>query len=323
MNTRRQFLLILGSSCAARLAQAESLCSVTRSSWALGSEVSITALHIGQRIAAEAVNAAFAELELVEQVMSLYRSDSQVCQLNRRGQLDAPHLYLVEVLEFARAMSQQTGGAFDITVQPLWELFSSHGKLGRVPEESAIERARERVDWRRVEVTPTRVRLHGEGTAITLNGIAQGFAADRALAALRRCGVEQGLLNTGEIGALGSNGEGRPWTVGIQHPRHADAYLTLTKIAGRCLATSGDYATSFSPDFRLHHVFDPRTGRSPTELASVSVAAETAMQADAISTAAMVLGPQRGCELVRRTQGADGLFVLKTGRVLATEGFAR
>jgi thiamine biosynthesis lipoprotein len=92
-------------------------------------------------------------------------------------------------------------------------------------------------------------------------------------------------------------------------------------LQGRCLATSGDYATAFSDDFRLNHLFDPRTGRSPESLASVSIAAPTGMAADALSTAVFVLGPRRGLALVDSTPGADALFVLKNGRMLKTEGF--
>ena len=279
------------------------------------------ALHSDHKTAAAAYDDAFAELELVEQVMSIYRPQSQLSRLNRDGVLDDPHPYFVEVLETACDMSLRSGGAFDITVQPLWELFASNSKSRGIPEDSAIDRTRQQVDWRRVEISPQRIQLRGAGTAITLNGIAQGFAADRGMAALRARGIQQALINAGEIGALGRNSDGQPWTVGIQHPRQTDAFISLAKLAGRCLATSGDYATTFTDDFRCHHIFDPQTGRSPTELASVSIAAETAMQADALSTTVFVLGAERGSDLVRATPGADAFFVLKDGRTLATEGF--
>ncbi len=109
--------------------------------------------------------------------------------------------------------------------------------------------------------------------------------------------------------------------MGIQHPRIEDAYISVAKLDGRCLATSGDYATSFSPDHRDNHIFDPRTGKSPTELASVSVLAESGLVADGLSTALFVLGPEQGLRLIEATPGADALFVLKDGRTLATRGF--
>jgi thiamine biosynthesis lipoprotein len=295
--------------------------SATRTSWALGSEVSMTALHERQDVARDAVDAAFAELELVEELMSIYRPHSQLCRLNRDGVLDNPHPYFIEVLRHAQTVSQRSDGAFDITVQPLWSLYAEAKKAAALPDPEAVAVARQQVDWRRVEISSRQIRLRGEGTAITLNGIAQGYAADRAIAAIRSWGVVHALVNTGEIGALGDKADGDRWTVGIQHPRHENAYISLAKLADRCLATTGDYATTFSGDFRFNHVFDPRSGRSPDELASVSVAAPTAMQADAFSTAVFVLGPERGLELVRTMSGADAYFVLKDGRTLVTENF--
>jgi thiamine biosynthesis lipoprotein len=295
--------------------------AVTRRSWALGSDVSMTVLGLSSNRAEQALDAAYAELETVEQVMSLYRPDSQLCRLNRGRELNRPHPYFVEVLATAERTSRQTDGAFDITVQPLWQLFTTCQKQGRLPGEPEIAAARRCVSWRAVECSRNRIRLRSPIEAITLNGIAQGFAADRALAALRAHGVEHALVNTGEIGSVGEKPDGRGWTAGIQHPREPDAFVSLAALRGRSLATSGDYETTFAADFSKNHIFDPRTGESPGELASVSIAAQTAMQADALSTAAMVLGPRRTLELIARLPDVDALLVLKDGRVLRTAGF--
>jgi thiamine biosynthesis lipoprotein len=159
--------------------------------------------------------------------------------------------------------------------------------------------------------------------AVTLNGIAQGFAADRVRAALQARGVRHALVNTGEFGSLGRKSDGTPWTVGIQHPRRPDAYLALAALEERFLSTSGDYATSFSDDFRHNHIFDPRTGLSPTEFSSVTVLARTGMEADALTKVLFVGGLGRGLDLVRAVPGADALCVLKDGRTMLTDGFPR
>jgi thiamine biosynthesis lipoprotein len=295
--------------------------ALRKCAWAFGTEVSITALAADEQTARAAVEAAFKELELVEQLMSLYRPQSQLCRLNRDKVLDEPHPYLVEVLCAAQAMSRRSRGAFDITVQPLWEPYRTAQAAGKLPDAADVDAAREHVDWRRVEVNRHRAVLHGQGTAITLNGIAQGFAADRVVHALRRHRVEHALIDTGEIGALGLGQDGQEWTIGIQHPRQADAYISLTQLTGRCLATSGDYATTFSDDYQQHHLFDPRTGRSPQALASVSVLASTAMEADALSTAVFVMGPDEGFRLLQATHGADAFLVFKDGKTRKTDGF--
>jgi thiamine biosynthesis lipoprotein len=292
-----------------------------RSSRAFGTTVSIEAWHSDQRAAMDAVDAAFGELTLVEQLMSIYRPDSQLCRLNHKKVLDSPHPYFLEVLQAAAAMSQRSDGAFDITVQPLWSAYADAKKGGALPTAAAIENARSAVDWRQVVVEPNRVRLRGTNTQITLNGIAQGYAADRASAALVARGVAHALVDTGEIGTVGGKPDGDAWSVGVQHPRHDDAYLSLARLNGRCLATSGDYATTFSDDFRFNHLFDPRTGQSPTQFASVSIAAPSAMMADALSTAVFVLGIDKGLSLVEATRGADAMVMLKDGRAMATRGF--
>lgn len=297
------------------------LCRVKRKSWALGSTVTMTALHQDTAIASAALEAAFSELETVEQVMSIYRPESQLCRLNRDGRCDDPHPYLIEVLEAAAAMSQRTQGAFDVTVEPLWQSYWQAHSRGAQPTAAEIASACRRVDWRHVEVTERRIRLLRSGTAVTLNGIAQGYAADRATEALRRHGVDQALIDTGEFGALGQGSDGDGWNVGIQHPRHADAFVAIANLAGRCLATSGDYATSFDKSFTTHHLFDPHSGRSASELASVSIVAESGLAADALSTATFVMGFDAGRQLVTETPGVDALFVTKNGQTWTSPGF--
>lgn len=292
-----------------------------KTAWAMGAMVSMTLLHRDESAAGRALDAAFAELDQVEKLMSIYRPDSQLSRLNRERVLPSPHPYLLDVLQSARNTSEASDGAFDITIQPLWELYSTARNAGRLPSESEVARARERVDWRRVEFDSRRVRLRGRGTRITLNGIAQGYAADRVRATLRDHGVEHALVDTGEISALGAKPGREGWRVGIQHPRHADAFLSLTRLAGQCLATSGDYATTFSADRDHHHLFDPRSGHSPTELASVSIAAQTAVAADSLSTAVFVLGLDAGAALIDRTDGVSAMLVTKSGRVVVTPGF--
>jgi thiamine biosynthesis lipoprotein len=294
---------------------------VTRRTHALGTEVSISVRHSSSEAAHEAIDAAFAELELVESLMSIYRPHSQVSVLNRTGRIDNPHPYLIEVLRHATVMSHRTSGAFDITVQPLWQVFVAAAKENRVPGAEEVAAARRQVDWTNLDTQPGYIRLRQPSTAITLNGIAQGFAADRVQAVLQRHGIEHALINAGEHVPLGISDDGDPWTVGIQHPREPDAFVGMTDLVGRCLATSGDYETKFSPDSRHHHIFDPRSGYSPTELASVSVLAPSAMQADAFSTALFVLEPEKGMELITRTPNTDAFFVLKDGSTIVTAGF--
>ncbi len=331
--TRRRFLMMVGGTTTlatlglldgalgAAPPAAGRMQEVKQASRALGADVSVLALHLSREVAERAVQAALAELQTVDQVMSLYRPASQLCRLNRDGVLMEPHHYLLAVLRQARTAAERSGGAFDVTVQPLWDLYAAAQKAGRIPDAEQVVAVLPRIGWRKVEASDTGVRLAGEGTAVTLNGIAQGYAADRVLAALRAHGIRHALVNTGEIGTLGPRADGKPWTVGIQHPRQADAYVSAAALDGRCLSTSGDYATSFSLDHTHNHILDPATGRSPRHFASVTILAPTGTAADALSTAVFVLGYEKGMRLIERTPGVEAIFVLKTGDVLATRGF--
>lgn len=329
--SRRRFLMIVGSlagSAAAGgaswsvLQRRSTLAVVRRESAALGTKVSIVARHAKLAVAAQALDAAFAELAFLEhRLLSIYQPESQISRLNRDGKLNSPHPFLVYVLRHATAMSRETDGAFDVTVQPLWETFVAAKRQGRLPSPVEVAAARSRVDWQAVDIDDDRIQLKKPGMAITLNGIAQGFATDRVLATLRGFGIEHAMLDIGEHASLGESAAGDAWTVGIQHPRLADEHIAAADLEGRCLATSGDYATTFTSDRRHNHIVDPRTGYSPTELASVSIVVKSAMEADALSTACFVLGPDRAIDLLRSHTSADALLVLKDGGTLVTPGF--
>jgi FAD:protein FMN transferase len=330
-NSRRQFLVTAGLAggvalgltrpfTSVKLPGAGELRSAQRKSRAFGTEISIVALHGDSGVAARAIGAAFDEIERVEQVMSLYRPDSQLCQLNRDGFLQRPHPYLVAVLEKAQSVARESEGAFDVTVQPLWELYAAAMKRNTIPDAAAIAQARSKVDWRRLEVSAQRIVLREKGMAVTLNGIAQGFGTDRATAALRAHGVRHSLLNTGEISTVGRKEHEQPWKIGIQHPRESEAYISLAALDGRCMATSGDYATSFSADCAYNHIFDPHTGRSPDHFSSVTIVANSAMEADALTKPVFVGGLERGLELIA-AHGAEAYIVRKDGECIATRGF--
>lgn len=277
-----------------------------------GTTVSLRALHDDEAGARTALSAAMDALYGIDRLMSLHRSDSALSQLNRDGVLNHPDTRLVAVLQAAQMTASMTDGAFDVTVQPLWAAAS-----GRTDAAAALTR----VDWRKLAVSAAQVRLHEPGMAVTLNGIAQGYGADVALHTLRAHGIEHALLDTGEFASLGQRDDGQPWTLAVRDPRNPQAFAHVLSADGRCLATSGDYASYFSADFSRHHIVDPKTGVSPQELASVSVLAPNGMQADALSTACMVLGMEKSLQLAARLPEVDVLCIAKSGEMRRSGGF--
>lgn len=285
-----------------------------RGAQAFGTRVTLKVLHADADTAALAMDEALAEIAAVDALMSLHRADSQLATLNRQGVLHQPDPRVLQVLAQAQALSAQTDGAFDVTVQPLWLAFSQAQARGELPSAAELAAARARVGWRGLKLQPQRVELARSGMAVTLNGLAQGYAADLALQALRARGVEHALLDSGEYTAIGGKGQGRPWVLGIKHPRQPDELAARLPLDGRALATSGDYETTFSADFVHHHIFDPASGDSPTALASATVLAPSGAQADGLSTAFMVMGAQRSLDLAAQLPGVDTLLIGKDGR---------
>jgi thiamine biosynthesis lipoprotein len=192
-----------------------------------------------------------------------------------------------------------------------------------LPAEGARIKARSLVNWQRVSVTPERVAFDKPGMAVTLDGLAQGYAADLALAAVRAHGIEHVLLDTGEFAAGGRAAGGRPWPLGVPDPRDMAAVAATLPLERRCMATSGDYAATFTPDCVHHHIFDPATGNSPQELASVTVLAPSAMEADGWSTAFMVLGERKAHALAARLDGIDIMTINKRGVIWKSPGFPK
>ncbi len=277
--TRRRALGLLAAAAGLPLAVRASRATAEVVTWhgrALGAPATLI-LHHPDRAAAERLIAAcVAELDRLESVLSLYRPDSALSELNRAGALAAPPPELVAILADCRRFHALTAGAFDPTVQPLWRLYAEHFQAGggaEGPSPAARAAALARVGLGAVHASRDRVAFARPGMALTLNGIAQGWITDRVVDHLRAGGVTSTLVDMGEIRGLGG-----PWRVGVDG---GDASIALTD---RAIATSAPRGFAFDPAGRFTHIIDPRTGATPARFARVTVTAQTAAEADALST---------------------------------------
>lgn len=268
-----------------------------------------------------ALDAAVAALRHVERQMSLFDAASAVTQLNRAGRLDHPDAQLLGVLGLAREVAERSHGAFDVTVQPLWALWQRAARAGRVPSVAERDAARALVDWRGVGLHGDHIALARPGMAVTLNGIAQGWAADRARDVLQAHGIEHALLDTGEWMPLGRAESGGRWELGLQDPHDAARVLATLAADGRAVACSSDATLRFSADGRHHHILDPRRGDSPTQLSAVAVLAPRAALADAL-TKPMFMGDAAAALALAQRWGVDVVTVDKQGRLRASPGVA-
>ncbi len=250
-----------------------------------------------------ALDAAAATLRAIERQMSLFDPDSAVCRLNRQGRLDAPDPLLADVLQQSRRIAAASGGAFDPTMQPLWDIWQRAATDGGLPTPRALAAAAAHVDWRGLEASRERVLLP-RGFALSLNGIAQGYAADAVRAKLRALGIRHAMLDTGETAVLGTAPDGSPWRFGIEDPVNGglSALPPLALPDGHAVATSSDAHTRFSADRRHHHILDPRSGYSPLHWSSVTVVARSATLADALTKVFFMLPPDSLAATARRWQ---------------------
>lgn len=277
---------------------------VTWRGQAMGAVATLQVHHHDRRTAERLVESALAEVRRLEAVFSLYREDSALVALNRRGVLVAPPADLVALLGESRRWWELTGGAFDPTVQPLWTLYKDHfsqpGADPQGPPVSAVEAALEHIGFDRVVFDANRIAFSRRGMGLTLNGIAQGYATDRVVDILRAGGIASSLVDMGEPLAIGSRPSGEAWRVGVADPDYPEGILETFDAIDQAVATSGAYGFRFDPAGRFNHLLDPRTGASAHLHRSVTVVLPTATAADALSTAFSLLPPEGIRHVVQR-----------------------
>ena len=285
---------------------------------ALGARASLTLYHVGDVEGRRLANRMTEEVQRLEQQFSLYRNDSAISQLNATGVLDHPPIDLVRLLSQAHAISEATDGSFDVTVQPLWKLYSDYfnaaGAEVSGPGPDAISAALKLVGYQGIEISSSKIRLRRPGMSLTLNGIAQGYITDRIADLLYADGLRSVLIDLGEIRALNSHPSGRPWKVGLRDPLHTDGVTETIEVRDQAVATSAGTGTLFNTRGRYHHIFNPNSGRSAATYQSVSVAGKSATVADALSTGLYNLAPDRAREVISSFTGYSAYVVHSDGR---------
>ncbi|MCF4098435.1 FAD:protein FMN transferase [Maritalea mediterranea] len=277
MITRRRMLSILGGMTALPLMGANGFASPQK--WqgiALGAEASIVLDHPD---ADRLIEMARLEMIRLENIFSLYKGNSQLSQLNRTGQLSAPALELVELLHLSARLHRETGGIFDPTIQPLWDLYAQEYAAGSTPSKADIAATQAKIGMNKVVIGSDQIRFAVPGMGLTFNGIAQGFIADKVTHFLRQEGIQNVLVNTGEIAAMGHAPNGQPWPVTLQETQE-----TLG-LADQAIATSAPRGTHFDPAGEIGHILHPELGQPGGQWRSLSVVDASAARADGLSTA--------------------------------------
>lgn len=295
---------------------------VTLSGRTMGTVYSVKFLQPPTPVAVETARREVgALLDRLEQAMSTYREDSEVCRFGayRGSDWFAVSADTARVVAESLRVSGLTGGAFDVTADPLVRLwgFGPRRETGETPPEQAIDEAHRKVDYHRLQarLDPPALRKTSPDVSVDLSAIAKGYAADAVAGCLEKLGVTNYLVAIGgELKARGHGQRSRPWHVGVDKPLDdGRAIQRIIELKDCAISTSGDYRNFFTDAGRRYsHVIDPHTGRPVTHnLASVTIIQETSARADALATGLMVLGPDAGYAHAVK-HGWACLFIVRT-----------
>lgn len=263
----------------------------------------------------------------IDDLMSAFKAESDISRLNRNageGFIQI-HADTYKLLKRSIEFSKLSGGAFDITIRPLVELWGIGKKESLIPSENQISDVKSRVDFRKIKLSKIRksAALKEAGQAIDLGGIAKGFAADEIRRILIENKVTSAVINLGgNVITIGTRDDGEPWKIGIQHPlKPTGRYLGILSATNKTIVTSGSNEKFFIKDnVRYHHILDPRTGKpAQNGILSVTAITDSSTDADALTTSIFVLGPELGSALAREL-GAEIIVITESLEILASNG---
>ena len=289
----------------------------------MGTFAHIVAVAEDSGTAKKCVQAALEEIRKVDELMSDYKSDSEISRANRDAGEKAVRLSesTYEVLQRSVEFSEMTGGAFDITVGPLVALFRKAKESKVAPGEEQIAQARSKVGFEKLKLDSENktVQFSENGMLLDLGGIAKGYAIDKAIEAAQRCGAIGAMVDIGgDVRCFGLPAEGKDhWLIGLQDPNSAiegikeGELLLVLKISNAAVATSGDYQQFVIIEGkRYSHIMDRRTGTSAEGLSSVTIIADNATDADALATSVSVMGAEKGLALIEKLPNTEAILII-------------
>jgi len=275
----------------------------------MGASASLSITGVTRGEAETLVHDVRAEIERLEAIFSLYRADSAITMLNRDGMLDAPPFDLLTLLSTANAIHNSTGGAFDPTVQPVWTLLA---ETRGAPDETALKAARTLIGFPDLRIDTGRIAFARPGMAITLNGIAQGYATDRVATLLKAAGFKNVLISMGEIAALGRQSRHTPWQVGLS-ANGDDQPEERIALEDAAIATSAPMGTVLDGPGKVGHLIDPQRAAALPRWRRVSVINASAAIADGLSTSFALMSAEDIARCVEEFAGSQVIAVASGG----------
>ncbi len=270
-----------------------------------------------------AIEAVLAEMRRIDAAMSTYKPDSEVSRVNTSaGRGPVPiSTELFSLIETANQYSRLSRGVFDITYASVGYLYDYRAHVR--PDDAAISEALPSIDYRQLQLDPVKhtIAFGKPGMRIDLGGIGKGYAVDRGVEILKKRGVAHALVNAGGDTRVIGDRLGKPWVIGIRHPDKKDEVVLRIPLEDAAFSTSGDYERYFDEGgVRYDHIIDPKTGRSPHGVRSVTVIASTATRTDGLTKSVFIMGAKDGIEFINGLTDADAIVIDDKGRVSYSKG---
>ncbi|WP_077408414.1 FAD:protein FMN transferase [Microbulbifer agarilyticus] len=308
----------------------------------MGTEVHLQIWHEDKAQATQITRAVMDEFRRIDGALSPYKEDSELSEVNRTAGKGAVKVSdeLARIVDKSLFYSRQTDGAFDITYATVGSLYNFREK--KQADKKTTDSLLEAVGYEHIELDRESgtLRFADHRTKIDLGGIAKGYAVDRAVDILKQYGVTNANVSAGGDARLIGDKRGKPWLVGIRHPRDKSKNAAVIPLENTALSTSGDYERFFidDDDHRVHHIFNPATGK-PTDsatqhsgqssdaqnedvqkLISVSVIGPQGFDTDPLSTSVFVLGKSKGLALIERMNGFEAIVIDANRRMYFSSG---
>ncbi|MBW2580638.1 MAG: FAD:protein FMN transferase [Deltaproteobacteria bacterium] len=301
------------------------LYKVSKSRLGMGTFINMIVFHPSKGEAEEAMGRAFEEINRLTSLMTRFQSTSYIGHLNSSGSLKGAPSEVMEVLRSSLRYHTISQGAFDITVMPIVDLYQHSFQANNAPPSpQALKETMDRVGSQYLKMTNDSVVFARSGVEVTLDGIAKGYIIDRAMDLLRQQNIQHALINAGgDIVVHGGKGEGKPWSIGIQDPWNRKRYVDVVTLNSGAIATSGNYEVFFDREKLFHHLILPNKGTPAPSIASVSIQAANAMEADALATTAYVMGPDKGYQFIKQFRGVEGLIIKNRKHKILSSGWKR
>ncbi|MFV8326829.1 FAD:protein FMN transferase [Flavobacterium sp. ZS1P14] len=298
-----------------------------RTTMLMGGRFDITIVAIDSLAAEQNITIIIAEITRIENLISDWKSDSQVSKVNQNAGIQPVRVdrEVFELTQRAIRFSEVTNGGFDISFAAMDKIWKFDGSMTAMPSEKAIKKSVEKVGYKNIilDSVQSTIFLKLKGMKIGFGALGEGYATDKCRDMMISKGIKAGIINgSGDMSTWGKQPNGKNWNIGITNPIHPDKLLAVVPLQEDAVTTSGSYEKFVVFDGkRYSHIINPATGYPATGLCSVTIFGPNAETANGLSTSLMVLGKTSGLLLLNKYPDYSCLMITDDGKVVKSKNF--